>query len=164
MKKTALTLLLVLLFPIKAFSAAESMGTALHIVEDFTREANTLMESRGLNPLSPIAKDKTTDTLKQIRLTEVPGKERSSKVYGVVSSYTERVLKTVRTLNSTWSVNEAGLTHLEKMRVSMLEGLRTSLDSESAMKKEPRPVPSFDLSPHDEPVSPGNDRGGILFR
>ena len=162
MKKTALTLIMLFLFPVCSWSS-ESMGTALHIVEDFTREANTLMESRGLHPLSPIATNKTTDTLKQIRLTEVPGKERSSKVYGVVSSYTDRVLTTVRTLNSTWSENEAGLMHLEKLRVSMLDGLRTSLDSESAVKKVPRPVPSFDLSPHDEPASPGNDKGGILF-
>jgi hypothetical protein len=57
------------------------------------------MVSRGLNPLSPVAKNKTIDTLKQIRLTEVPGKERSTKVYGVVSS-TERVIKTVKTLTA----------------------------------------------------------------
>lgn len=164
MKKTALTLLLVLLFPLYAFSA-EPMGVALLIVEDFTMEANTLLASRGLNPLSPIMKDKTAETLRQIGLNEVPGNQRSAKVYGIVSSYTGRVIKTVRTLDSTWSDQETGLMRLEKLRATMLKELRGSLASESANRKEPRPVPGFDLSPHDEPGSlPDNDKGGIMFR
>ncbi len=163
MKKTALTLIMLLLYPMSAWSS-ESMGAALHIVEDFTREANTLMVSRGQNPLSPIPKDKTADTLRQIRLTEVPGQQRSAKVYGLVSAYTERVIKTVKTLNSTWSENEGDMMRLEKLRAAMLDELRVSLASESATKKAPRPVPGFDLSPHDEPASPGSDKSGIFFR
>jgi hypothetical protein len=165
MKKTALVLLLMLLLlPLRALSK-ESMGTALTIVEDFSREANTLMVSRGLNPLSPVGKKKVEETLKQIRLTEVPGKGRSTKVYGVVSSYTERVVETVRTMNSTWSGNEAAVARLEKLRASMLDDLRIALASESVEKKAPTPVPSFDLSPHDEPSGePDGDKGGILFR
>jgi len=165
MKKTALTLLLVLLFPLYAFSAEpEPIGAALLIVEDFTVEANTLLTSRGLNPLSPIMKDRTAETLRQMS-ADSPGRQRSTKVYGVVSSYTGRVMKTVRTLNSTWSDQEAGLMRLEKLRATMLEELRGTLASESANKKEPRPVPGFDLSPHDEPAeSPGNGESGIMFR
>lgn len=164
MKKAAFALLIMLLFPINAWST-ESIGAALNIVEDFSREANILMISRGFAPLPATEKNRTTETLKQIRLTESPGKDRSTKVYGVVSSYTESVVESVRNLKDKKEDIEEITTRLEKLKAGMLDGLRVSLVAESAEKKEPRPVPSLDLSPHDEPpAAPGNDKEGILFR
>ncbi|OGP14594.1 MAG: hypothetical protein A2052_02445 [Deltaproteobacteria bacterium GWA2_54_12] len=164
MKKAAFALLILLLFPLCAWST-ESIGTALNIVEDFSREANILIESRGFEPLPSAEKNKTTETLKRIRLTEIPGKDRSTKVYGVVSSYTESVVESVRSLKGKREDIEEITARLEKLKSGMLDGLRVSLVAESAEKKEPRPVPSLDLSPHDEPpAAPGNDKEGILFR
>lgn len=164
MKKTAFVLLIMLLFPLSAWST-ESVGTALNIVEDFSREANILMTSRDFRPLLSDEKNKTTETLKQIRLTEAPGKDRSTKIYGVVSSYTESVVESVRNLKGNRKDIEEIITRLEKLKAGMLDGLRFSLVAESAEKKEPRPVPSLDLSPHDEPpAAPGNGKEGILFR
>ncbi|MBI2400352.1 MAG: hypothetical protein HYV23_04745 [Deltaproteobacteria bacterium] len=164
MKKTVFTLLILLLFPLSAWSN-ESIGAALNIVEDFSREANILMESRGFPPLPADEKIKTTENLKQIRITETPGKERSAKVYGVVSAYTGGVVESVRSLKGKREDIEEITTRLEKLKSGMLDGLRGSLVAESAEKKEPRPVPSLDLSPHDEPpAAPGNDKEGILFR
>ncbi len=164
MKKAALALLILLLLPLKAWST-ESVGTALNIVEDFSREANILMESRGLLPLSDADRDRTIEALKQIRLTEAPGRERSEKIYLLVSSYTAGVLESVRASKGKKEAIEEAASRLEGLQKSMLKGLRAAVDAESIEKKEPRPVPSFDLSPHDEPpAAPGNDKEGILFR
>lgn len=164
MKKAAFALLILLLFPLCAWST-ESIGNALNIVEDFSREANILMESRDFPPLPTAEKNKTTETLKQMRLTETPGKDRSEKIYGVVSSYTESVVESARSLKGKKEDIEEITKRLEKLKANMLDGLRVALVAESAEKKKPKPVPSLDLSPHDEPpVAPGNDKEGILFR
>lgn len=164
MKKAAFALLILLLLPMRAWSN-ESIGEALNIVEDFSREANILMESRDIAPLPADEKNKTTETLKQIRLTVAPGKDRSTKVYGVVSSYTESVVESVRSLKGKREYIEEITARLEKLKSGMLDGLRVSLVAESAEKKEPRPVPSLDLSPHDEPPgAPDGGKEGILFR
>lgn len=164
MKKAAFALLILLLFPICAWST-ESIAESLNIVEDFSREANILMESRDFPPLPADEKNKTTETLKQIRLTVAPGKDRSEKIYGVVSSYTESVVESVRGLKGKREDIEEITARLEKLKTGMLDHLRVSLVAESAEKKEPRPVPSLDLSPHDEPpAAGGDDKEGILFR
>lgn len=164
MKKTAFALLIMLLLPLKAWST-ESVGTALNIVEDFSREANILMESHGLLPLSSEDRERTDEALKQIRLTEAPGRERSEKIYLLVSSYTAGVLESVRASKGKKEAVEEAASRLEGLKKSMLEALRAAVDAESVERKEPRPMPSFDLSPHDEPpAAPGNDKEGILFR
>lgn len=163
MKRAVLALVILLLTAIGA-SGAESMKTAINIVEDFTREANILMASRSLAPLSSAAKENAVNELKQIRLTETPGQERSEKVYVVVSSYTGYVVDAVRRADGrTPDIAEiAG--RLEDLRADMLKKLKGALDSESVRKREPKPVPSLDLSPHDEPPTPDNEKSGILFR
>lgn len=162
--KKAFGLLILLLFPVSAWST-ESIGAALNIVEYFSREANILIESRGFPPLPDAGKIRTTETLKHIRLTEPPGKDRSTKVYGIVLSHTDGVLESVRGLKGKEKDIEEIATRLEKLKAEMLDDLRVSLVAESVEKKEPRPVPSFDLSPHDEPPgAPGNGKEGILFR
>ncbi len=151
------------LFPMFAWST-ESVGTALNIVEDFNREANILMESRGLAPISTAARDRTSEALKQIRLTEAPGKDRSEKIYDLVVSYTATVMESVKASRGKREAIEEAARRLEDLRAGMLDGLRVSLVAESSEKKEPRPVPSFDLSPHDEPETADDEKGGILFR
>jgi hypothetical protein len=164
MKKAAFALLILLLLPLKAWST-ESVGTALNIVEDFSREANILIESRGLLPLSSEERERIAETLRQIRLTEAPGRERSEKIYLLVSSYTAGVLESVRASKGNREAVEEAASRLEGLKKSMLVRLRAAVEAESVEKKEPRPVPSFDLSPHDEPpAAPGNDKEGILFR
>lgn len=154
---------MLLVFPASAY-CTESVGTALNIVEDFSREANILMESRGLKPLSTEARDKTADALKRIRLTESPGKARSEKIYDLVVSYTGGVVESVKASEGDKEALKEAASRLEELRAGMLDSLRVSLVAESGEKKEPRPVPSFDLSPHDEPESADDEKGGILFR
>jgi hypothetical protein len=165
MKKVIFALLILLLFPFSAWST-ESIGDALNIVEDFNREANILMKSRGFPPLPSDEKYKTTEALKHIRLTVAPGRDRSEEVYGIVNSYTGSVVESVRSLKGNKEDIEEIEARLEKLKAGMLDGLRLSLVSESAEKKEPTPVPSFDLSPYDEPpgTPDSTDKGGILFR
>lgn len=154
---------MLLLFPFIAY-CTESVGTALNIVEDFSREANILMESRGLKPLSTEARDSTAEELKRLRLTESPGRARSEKIYDLVISYTGGVVDSVKSSKGKREAVEEAASRLEELRAGMLDSLRVSLVAESAEKKEPRPVPSFDLSPHDEPTTPDDGKGGILFR
>lgn len=164
MNKAVFGLLILLLSPFNAWST-ESVGTALNIVDYFNREANILIVSRGFAPLPTDDKNRTTEALKQIRLTQSPGKDRSEKIYGVVLSYTESVMESVRGLQGKEEDVEEVASRLEKLKAGMLDALRVSLAAESAGKKQPRPVPSFDLSPHDEPPAPpGNGKEGILFR
>lgn len=164
MIKAALALV-ILLASFTTANAAESMKTAINIVEDFSREANILMTSRALAPLDAAVKEAVVEELGRIRLTEPPGKKRSEKVYGLVSSYTGNIADLVRESGgqSEDLADIAG--RLDAMRDVMLKKLRAAQASESVEKKMPRPVPSLDLSPHDEPPSaPGDGLGGILYR
>lgn len=144
---------------------AESMKTAIDIVEDFSREANILMRSRSIAPVSEAARDHAIEELKQIRLTEPPGQDRSKRVYVVVSSYTGYVVDSVRRSGGKKEDVEEITGRLTGLEADMLKKLQTILSAESTAKKEPRPVPSLDLSPHDEPDEPPYDeKGGILYR
>lgn len=165
MKKAALALV-ILLLAFASAQGAESMKTAIDIVEDFTGEAKILMESRGLGTPSTAAKENAVEELRRIQLTERPGAQRSARVNTVVEAYTGYVVDSVRRSEGALPDIAETAERLEALRADMLEDLRAILASESIEKKEPKPVPSLDLSPHDEPPSPPYDdeEGGILYR
>lgn len=128
------------------------------------------MGAAGLPEVTPADKDKTISELKQIRMTERPGRKRLERVHGVVESYTAGVLGTVesRLVDAPGEKAEylrEGLERLTALRFDELARLRETLATEEPSPGRRPDLPfSFDPTPPHERPSPPDGPPGILYR
>lgn len=129
------------------------------------------MSKSGFAWAPQAARDKAVADLREIRITEPPGKRRYARVYALVDSYTAEVIGSVESLKGgVPAEKEAVLADaakkLRETRHAMMDRLRSTLVFESPREDARRPMlpPSLDPTPqHEQPMPPGG-QPGILFR
>ena len=157
---------LILLFIITYGSAlADSVSTAIRVVDDFYKETSQLLKGLLLEKdLSTFQdhsireKEKTIAEIKRIRWTEDPGKRRAQHIMRIVDLYTREQIESVKGLvpEDEERLRDV-INRLSAKREEVLSELTESFKYEVPRKKKIRPVPSIDISPFED--QPEGGRG-----
>lgn len=149
---------------------ADSISTAINIVEGFEVESNTLLDKLGPKETVVLRKSlseervRAVDELKTLGWTHAPGDIRYRRTLNIVDSYTGRVIAAVGALNkrlpSGARVQES-VRKLTELKGVFLTELNESRKNELAGEKAIRPVPLIDRSPFD--TTPG-EAPGMWYR
>lgn len=166
----ALLFLIFLFLPSPLWAQGDAVSTALDIVENFHKEANILMGAAGLSEVPPAEKERAVSELREIRVTEVPGRMRLERVHGVVDTYTSSVLGMVESrLGEAQGAKKGhmrdGLKRLADLRLDETIRLMRTIDIEEPSPEVRPDLPfTFDPTPPYERPSPPDGPPGILYR
>lgn len=150
-------------------ASADSISTAINIVEGFAVESNSLLDKLGPKETAGIRKSfseervRAVDELKTLGWTHAPGDIRYRHTLNIVDSYTGRVITAVGALNKRLSgarVQET-VRKLTELKGVFITELNESRKNELAGEKSIRPVPLIDRSPFD--TTPG-EAPGMWYR
>lgn len=153
-------------------ACADSISTAINIVEGFEKESGTLLDkldpkgTPGLKKAFSEERVKAVSELKTLGWTHAPGEIRFRRTSRIVDSYTGRIITAVEGLDkrlpaSAAPVIKESVKRLADLKRELLTELKESRKNEIAGEKELRPVPLIDRSPFD--TTPG-EAPGIWYR
>ncbi len=168
-------ILLLVLIVFAAGTASAQMGsvkTAMFIADSFYDEM--LYKMRNLERDETLKKvrkemrrrrDETISTLRTIRMTEAPGKERYEKIYGLVDSYLGSQIESFNSLKESHNARgiELMVRELQDLKKAKLRALQNTKKYEIYRGEQPRPVPLIDKSPFESGGKTGTG-GEIWFR
>ncbi len=151
---------------------ADSISTAINIVEGFEVEVNTLLDKLGPKETAATRKSlseervKAVDELKTLGWTHAPGDIRYRRTFNIVDSYSGRILAAVGALNKRLPLSAGArvqetVRKLTELKGASLTDLNESRKNELAGEKAVRPVPLIDRSPFD--TTPG-EAPGMWYR
>lgn len=151
---------------------ADSISTAINIVEGFEAESNNILvkldskETAGIRKSSSEESARAVDELKTLGWTHAPGDIRYRRTFNIVDSYTDRVISAVTALDKRAQVSngarvQESVKRLKELKGTFLTELDESRKKELAGEKPVRPVPLIDRSPFD--TTPG-EAPGMWYR
>ncbi|MDO8426316.1 MAG: hypothetical protein Q7T24_02235 [Deltaproteobacteria bacterium] len=164
-----LILAVIILSASVSFAQSDSVSKSLDIVNSFHTEAEVL--TKGL--VSPSfqgqfagERDEAVNELDSLSWTEKPGKRRFNLAYGIVDSYTEKIIESIEKLlpqappKSREALNNA-VERLSALKTVAMRELNESLKAEAYEQERSKPVPLIDRSPFE---APPEEAPGMWFR
>ncbi|MFQ5480801.1 MAG: hypothetical protein ACE5DW_05950, partial [Thermodesulfobacteriota bacterium] len=167
-----LTLIVIFLISSTAYAQMPmgSVKTAIFLVDGFFDE--TMYITRDLSHNKQLAeamnvmldrKDNTISSLKTIRWTEPPGKDRYDKVYKIVEEYSEAQIETLMGLREGPERRKIirAVKTMKALKRKKLKTLRETRKYETFRSRTPPPVPIVDKSPFESGGKTGS--GGEMW-
>lgn len=143
--------LLAFLFLWTSSAFADSVSTAVGIVEEFSKEYNSVLkdikedEAVKSRKSSLEKKEQAVSDLKSLGWVEEPGARRFNQVRGIVDVYTSSVIASVRNLKaklpSYKNRFDDGEKKLLAMKIDVMKKLQESFKAETYQKKRREDVP-----------------------